>query len=166
MANEELNKKIETSKQDLIKEDVSIYQDVQESNQNISLDTSSSESDEHEKINPKDILKNNEDYEEQLNNITSKCTFNKDYVKDKIILSVNHLKQYFFFGHGPNRYKLKAVHDVSFQIKEGECFGIVGESGCGKTTTGRSIIKLYDITSGSIYYKVYRNGARSIWNEK
>ena len=166
MANEELNKKIETSKQDLIKEDVSIYQDVQESNQNISLDTSSSESDEHEKINPKDILKNNEDYEEQLNNITSKCTFNKDYVKDKIILSVNHLKQYFFFGHGPNRYKLKAVHDVSFQIKEGECFGIVGESGCGKTTTGRSIIKLYDITSGSIYYKGYRIGAGSRWNEK
>ncbi|MFA7111325.1 MAG: ATP-binding cassette domain-containing protein, partial [Bacilli bacterium] len=83
-----------------------------------------------------------------------------------MILSVNHLKQYFFFGHGPSKFKLKAVHDVSFQIHEGECFGLVGESGCGKTTTGRSIIRLYDITSGSIYYKGYRISAGSRWNEK
>lgn len=48
---------------------------------------------------------------------------------------------------------LKAVDDVSFEIKKGEAFGLVGESGCGKTTTGRSIIKLYDITSGDIYFK-------------
>ena len=48
---------------------------------------------------------------------------------------------------------LKAVDDVSFEIKKGEAFGLVGESGCGKTTTGRSIIKLYDITSGTIYFK-------------
>lgn len=62
------------------------------------------------------------------------------------ILSVRNLKQFFFFGKGPGRQKLKAVSNVSFDIREGECLGIVGESGCGKTTTGRSIIRLYDIT--------------------
>ena len=61
------------------------------------------------------------------------------------LLKVEHLCQYF----GPT----KAVDDVSFDIKKGEVFGLVGESGCGKTTTGRSIIKIYDITSGSIYFK-------------
>jgi ABC-type glutathione transport system ATPase component len=68
----------------------------------------------------------------------------------KILLSVRHLKQFFFFGHGAKRQKLKAVSNISFDVHEGECVGIVGESGCGKTTTGRSIIRLYDITSGSI----------------
>ena len=92
--------------------------------------------------------------------------FKEEYVKNNVILSVNHLKQYFFFGVGPKRFKLKAVHDVSFQVHEKEVFGIVGESGCGKTTTGRSIIRLYDITSGSIYYKGYRIAAGSRWNEK
>ncbi len=61
---------------------------------------------------------------------------------------------------------LKAVSNISFDVHEGECFGIVGESGCGKTTTGRSIIKLYDITSGSIYYKGYRISAGDRWNRK
>lgn len=84
----------------------------------------------------------------------------------KIILSVRHLKQFFFFGKGINRQKLKAVSNVSFDVKEGECVGIVGESGCGKTTTGRSIIKLYDITSGSIYYKGVRISAGNRWNRK
>ena len=51
-------------------------------------------------------------------------------------------------------------------MKKGECFGLVGESGCGKTTTGRSIIRLYDITSGSIYFKGFRINAGSRWNEK
>lgn len=64
------------------------------------------------------------------------------------LLRVEHLCQYF----GP----VKAVDDVSFEIKRGEVFGLVGESGCGKTTTGRSIIKIYDITSGSIYFKGQR----------
>ncbi|MCQ2771930.1 MAG: ATP-binding cassette domain-containing protein [Bacilli bacterium] len=62
--------------------------------------------------------------------------------------------------------KLKAVSNVSFDVYKGECFGIVGESGCGKTTTGRSIIKLYDITSGSVYYRGYRISAGSRWNKK
>ena len=52
--------------------------------------------------------------------------------------------------------ELKAVDDVSFDIKKGEVFGLVGESGCGKTTTGRSIIKLYDITSGDVIFKGVR----------
>ena len=57
------------------------------------------------------------------------------------------------------RKDLKAVDDVSFEIKKGEAFGLVGESGCGKTTTGRSIIKLYNITSGNVYFKGRRIGA-------
>ena len=106
-----------------------------------------------------------EEMKEETSNKKS-VKFKKEYVKKDVILSVNHLKQYFFFGNGVKKYKLKAVHDVSFDVKEGECVGLVGESGCGKTTTGRSIIKLYDITSGSIYYKGYRISAGSRWNEK
>ena len=68
---------------------------------------------------------------------------------NEVLLKVDHLYQYFRMGHKD----LKAVDDVSFEIKKGEAFGLVGESGCGKTTTGRSIIKLYDITSGDIYFK-------------
>ena len=70
----------------------------------------------------------------------------------EVLLKVDHLCQYFRLGHKD----LKAVDDVSFEIKKGEVFGLVGESGCGKTTTGRSIIKIYDITSGSIYFKDQR----------
>lgn len=66
----------------------------------------------------------------------------------KVLLKVEHLEQYFKLG----KKTLKAVDDVNFKIYEGEVFGLVGESGCGKTTTGRSIIKLYDITGGSIYF--------------
>lgn len=66
----------------------------------------------------------------------------------KVLLKVEHLEQYFKLG----KKTLKAVDDVNFEIYEGEVFGLVGESGCGKTTTGRSIIKLYDITGGSIYF--------------
>lgn len=90
----------------------------------------------------------------------------QELIDNDIILSVRHLKQFFFFGSGPSRTKLKAVSNVSFDVKTGECFGIVGESGCGKTTTGRSIIKLYDITSGSVYYKGYRISAGDRWNKK
>jgi ABC-type oligopeptide transport system ATPase subunit len=82
------------------------------------------------------------------------------------LLSVRHLKQFFFFGKGVNRQKLKAVSNVSFDLKEGECLGIVGESGCGKTTTGRCIIRLYDITSGSIYYRGVRISGGTRWNKK
>ena len=70
----------------------------------------------------------------------------------EVLLQVKHLCQYFKMGKGV----LKAVDDVSFDIKKGEVFGLVGESGCGKTTTGRSIIKLYDITSGDVIFKGVR----------
>ena len=68
--------------------------------------------------------------------------------QNETLLRVENLCQYF----GPT----KAVDNVSFDIKKGEVFGLVGESGCGKTTTGRSVIKIYDITSGSIYFKGQR----------
>ena len=74
---------------------------------------------------------------------------------NEVLLKVDHLCQYFRLG----RKDLKAVDDVSFEIRKGESFGLVGESGCGKTTTGRSIIKLYDITSGNVYFKGQRIGA-------
>ena len=86
--------------------------------------------------------------------------------EQKILLSVRHLKQFFFFGKGRNRQKLKAVSNVSFDVREGECLGIVGESGCGKTTTGRSIMRLYNITSGAVYYRGVRISAGDRWNKK
>ncbi len=67
----------------------------------------------------------------------------------EVLLSVKNLQQYFKLG----KFENKAVDNVSFDIYKGEVFGLVGESGCGKTTTGRSIIRLYDITGGSVYYK-------------
>ena len=69
------------------------------------------------------------------------------------LLKVENLCQYFRLDATTVN---KAVDNVSFDIKKGEVFGLVGESGCGKTTTGRSIIKLYDITSGSVYFKGQR----------
>ena len=138
--------------------------DYNEYNEAQRIENTSSFIDEHQ--NTKNELKGQLSKELEIENIKSKCKFKQDLVDNDIILSVNHLKQYFFFGKGPNRQKQKAVHNVSFQVKSGECFGIVGESGCGKTTTGRSIIHLYNITSGSIYYKGYRIGAGSRWNEK
>ena len=76
----------------------------------------------------------------------------------EVLLRVENLCQYFRSG----KYVNKAVNNVSFDIKKGEVFGLVGESGCGKTTTGRSIIKLYDITSGSVYFKGQRVAAGTL----
>ena len=73
-------------------------------------------------------------------------------MEKEVLLSVHNLQQYLKMG----RYENKAVDNVSFDVYKGEVFGLVGESGCGKTTTGRSIIRLYDITGGSVYYKGQR----------
>lgn len=70
------------------------------------------------------------------------------------LIEVQNLKQYFDIPMGFFRSKpLKAVDDVSFSIDDGETLGLVGESGCGKTTVGRSILRLYDITAGEINYR-------------
>jgi oligopeptide transport system ATP-binding protein len=69
--------------------------------------------------------------------------------KDKKLIEVNHLKKYFNVGGGNI---LKAVDDLSFYIYEGETLGLVGESGCGKSTTGRTMIRLYDATAGEVLY--------------
>jgi len=71
---------------------------------------------------------------------------------DDMLLRVEHLCQYFRSGS----YVTKAVDDVSFYIKKGEVFGLVGESGCGKTTTGRTIINLYDPTAGDVWFEGLR----------
>lgn len=68
---------------------------------------------------------------------------------EKVILDVSHLKKYFDLGH---KNILKAVDDVSFQIHEGETLGLVGESGCGKTTCGRTCLGMYNKTSGMVRY--------------
>lgn len=83
-----------------------------------------------------------------------------------ILLEVKNLKKYFpvrkgFFG-GETKY-VQAVDDVSFYIRKGETLGLVGESGCGKSTTGRTIIRLYEPTAGEIIF----NGAEiGMMNEK
>lgn len=68
------------------------------------------------------------------------------------VLEVKHLKQYFSSGFGRKKTVVKAVDDISFTVYRGETFGLVGESGCGKTTTGRTIIRLYEPTDGEIYF--------------
>lgn len=89
---------------------------------------------------------------DELNNVVSDTKENDD----EYILEVNHLRKYFpvktdFFGR-PTAY-VHAVEDVSFKIKRGRTLGIVGESGCGKTTMGRTILRLHSITSGEVLYK-------------
>jgi len=73
----------------------------------------------------------------------------------KVILTVKHLKKYFPIRRGVFRRQVgevKAVDDVSFEVYSGETLGLVGESGCGKTTTGRTIIRLYNATGGEIQF--------------
>lgn len=73
----------------------------------------------------------------------------KDKSNNEILLSVEHLRKYFNVGRGQ---VVQAVEDVTFFIRKGETFGLVGESGCGKTTLGRAIIRLHEPTSGKIAY--------------
>ena len=68
------------------------------------------------------------------------------------LLQVSNLCQYFSSGRGKKKLVVKAVDDVSFGVRPAETFGLVGESGCGKTTTGRTIIRLYEPTSGKVHF--------------
>lgn len=75
--------------------------------------------------------------------------------QNEVLLEIKNLKKYFpvYGGLLGNKVEhLKAVDGVSFQIRRGETLGLVGESGCGKSTIGRTIIRLYDITDGEIIY--------------
>lgn len=79
-----------------------------------------------------------------------------EQLEEQPLLEVKDLKQYFvvdttLFGR-PTKY-LKAVDGVSFKINKGKTLGIVGESGCGKTTMGRTVLRLYDVTGGEIWFK-------------
>ena len=68
-------------------------------------------------------------------------------------IQVEHLRQYFpAGGFGKNKKYIQAVDDVSFTIERGETLGLVGESGCGKTTTGRTLLRLYEPTGGRFVY--------------
>lgn len=103
--------------------------------------------------------------EKLLDNLQSAPNENeeKDY-----ILEVDGLKQYFpvatnFFGK-PLAY-LRAVDGVSFKLERGRTLGVVGESGCGKTTLGRTILRLYDVTEGSAKYtSVNENGEKTTYD--
>ena len=135
-------------------------------------------SDEHEDDYGTDFDLLSKEADVDLNDPKNIKEFNKKYrlnpqIKNKpelreknILLSVRHLKQFFKVVKGKYSFWSKAVSNISFDVYEGECLGIVGESGCGKTTTGRSIIKLYEITSGSIYYRGVRISAGNRWNKK
>lgn len=72
--------------------------------------------------------------------------------EEKNLLEVSHLKQYFPVQQGLRKVPLKAVDDVSFTIRPGETLGLVGESGCGKTTVGRTLLRLYQPTAGRIVF--------------
>ena len=73
--------------------------------------------------------------------------------EEKNLVEIQHLQQYFpAGGHGKHKKYVQAVDDVSFAIRKGETLGLVGESGCGKTTVGRTMLRLYEPTDGTIIY--------------
>jgi len=76
-------------------------------------------------------------------------------INDEIILDVKNLRKYFPIKRGLLRKtvgQVKAVDDVSFTVRKGHTFGLVGESGCGKTTTGRCILRLIEPTQGNVFF--------------
>ena len=82
------------------------------------------------------------------------------------LVQIEHLRQYFpAGGYGKHKKYIQAVDDVSFFINKGETLGLVGESGCGKTTTGRSLLRLYEPTGGRFVYdgQVVFDVEKKIW---
>ena len=80
-----------------------------------------------------------------------------------VLVDVQHLKQYFPVRTGTFKtMPLKAVDDVSFTINEGETLGLVGESGCGKTTVGRTLLRLYEPTDGKVFFRGEEVTSRNI----
>ncbi len=85
--------------------------------------------------------------------------------KSEYLVEVKHLKEYFPIKTGfMKTTQLKAVDDVSFAIKPGETLGLVGESGCGKTTVGRTLLHLYEPTDGEIYFNGEKVTSKNIKN--
>ncbi|EQD77570.1 oligopeptide/dipeptide ABC transporter, ATPase subunit, partial [mine drainage metagenome] len=87
-----------------------------------------------------------------------------NYEESKTILYVSHLKKYFELAGLLRKSKnfVKAVDDVTFEVKEGETLGIVGETGCGKTTLGRAILNLIEPTEGEVYIDVPEEDLKEI----
>ena len=90
-------------------------------------------------------------------------------MNEKKLIEIQHLQQYFpAGGFGKNRRYVQAVDDVSFFINKGETLGLVGESGCGKTTVGRTVLRLYEPTDGRIIYDgetLFDSGTTPLQNE-
>ena len=86
----------------------------------------------------------------------TKKTTKKTTKKNEILVNVENLKMHFPVTSGVIMQReigqVKAVDDVSFFVRKGETLGLVGESGCGKTTTGRAVLQLYKPTSGKVQF--------------
>jgi len=82
----------------------------------------------------------------------SALNINQGLPDEDVVLKVEGLEQHFRSGFGKKKVIVKAVDGISFEIKKGETFGLVGESGCGKTTTGRSVIRLYKPSGGKVWF--------------
>ena len=85
---------------------------------------------------------------------------NSNAIDDDVVLQVNNLKKYFPIQRGFLKRRageVRAVDDVSFSIRQGQTVSLVGESGCGKTTTSRCIVRALDPTSGQILYRTESN---------